>query len=246
DVLEVLELEKPMGVIVQFGGQTPLNLTLPLSKAGIPILGTSPASIDAAEDRKRFGALLRRLRIPAPEYGIARSVPEALKAARRIGYPVMVRPSYVLGGRAMEVVYDDDGIRQYVTRAMRTSDHPSILIDRFLSDATEVDVDAVADGTEVFIGGIMEHIEEAGIHSGDSACTLPPHSLTPDQIARITDYTKRMALGLKVKGLINIQYAIKDNVVYVLEANPRASRTVPFVSKATGIPLAKIAARVMV
>jgi carbamoyl-phosphate synthase large subunit len=246
NVLEVLEVEKPMGVIVQFGGQTPLNLTLPLDKVGVKILGTPPSSIDAAEDRKRFGALLRRLGIPAPAWGIANSVAEALRAARHIGYPVMVRPSYVLGGRAMEVVYDDDGIRQYVTRAMRSSEHPSILIDRFLSDAPEVDVDALCDGTEVFIGGIMEHIEEAGIHSGDSACTLPPHSLTPDQIARITDYTKRMALGLKVKGLINIQYAIKDNVVYVLEANPRASRTVPFVSKATGIPLAKIAARVMV
>ncbi|MBI4424870.1 MAG: ATP-grasp domain-containing protein, partial [Elusimicrobia bacterium] len=244
--LEVLERERPYGVVVQFGGQTPLNLTAALARAGAPILGTSPASIDMAESRERFGALLKRLRIPVPAYGIARNVREALVLGRRIGYPVMVRPSYVLGGRAMEAVYDDESLKEYVGRAVGVSEHPAILIDRFLSDATEVDVDAVCDGKDVFIGGIMEHIEEAGIHSGDSACTLPTHSLTPDQLARIADYTRRLALGLKTVGLINIQFALKDNVVYVLEANPRASRTVPFVSKATGIPLAKLAARVIV
>ncbi|MBI3507677.1 MAG: carbamoyl-phosphate synthase large subunit [Proteobacteria bacterium] len=245
DVLEVLRQEDPLGVIVQFGGQTPLNLTLPLHKAGVKILGTPPAMIDAAEDRRRFGAVLKKLRIPSPDNGIAKDAASAVKIARRIGYPVMVRPSYVLGGRAMEIVYDDPGLRHYVARAAKAAEHPALLIDRYLADAQEVDVDAVCDGKEVFVAGVMEHIEEAGIHSGDSACTLPPHSLTPGQYARIIDYTKRMALALKVNGLINIQYAIKDNVVYVLEANPRASRTVPFVSKATGIPLAKIASRVM-
>ncbi len=245
DVLEVLDFERPEGVIVQFGGQTPLNLTQGLHRAGIRILGTSSASIDMAESRERFGALLKRLRIPAPAYGIAGGVRHALRIARRIGYPVMVRPSYVLGGRAMETVYDEASLKQYVLRAAKASEHPALLIDRFLSDATEVDVDAVCDGKNVFIGGIMEHIEEAGIHSGDSACTIPAHSLTPEQLERISDYTHRLARALKVVGLLNIQFAVKDNVVYVLEANPRASRTVPFVSKATGLPLAKIAARVM-
>ena len=245
DVLEVLHREKPLGVIVQFGGQTPLNLALPLAKAGVPILGTSPSSIDAAEDRRRFGALLKRLRIPAPPHASARSLPQALKAARRIGYPLMLRPSYVLGGRAMEIVYDEEGLRRYAKTAFRAAELPSLLVDRFLADAAEADVDAVCDGKDVFIPGVMEHIEEAGVHSGDSACTLPPHSLTPDQIERIVDYTRRMARGLRVVGLLNIQFAVKDNQVFVLEANPRASRTVPFVSKATGIPLAKLAARVM-
>ena len=243
DVLEVLSLERPSGVIVQFGGQTPLNLALPLEKAGVPILGTSPEDIDAAEDRRRFGALLRRLRIPAPEHGIAASLGEALRIARRIGYPVMVRPSYVLGGRAMEVVHDDAGLRAYAAR--NSAGHPSLLVDRFLHDAAEVDVDAVCDGADVYIGGIMEHIEEAGIHSGDSSCTLPPHSLTPSHIRTIAEHTRSLARGLRVRGLLNLQYAVKDGVVYVLEANPRASRTVPFVSKATGIPLAKLAAKVL-
>ncbi|MFA6031047.1 MAG: carbamoyl-phosphate synthase large subunit [Elusimicrobiota bacterium] len=245
DVLEVLDLEKPLGTVVQFGGQTPLNLTLPLARAGVPILGTSPSSIDAAEDRERFGALLRRLKIPSPEHGIAKTAAQALAVARRVGYPAMVRPSYVLGGRAMEVVPDEEALRSYLARQSGAR-HPSLLVDRFLSDAAEADVDAVCDGREVFIGGVMEHIEEAGIHSGDSACTLPPHSLTPAQVERILDYTRRLALGLRVKGLLNVQYAVKDDVVYILEANPRASRTVPFVSKATGIPLAKLAALVMV
>ncbi|MBI5201224.1 MAG: carbamoyl phosphate synthase large subunit, partial [Elusimicrobia bacterium] len=227
------------------GGQTPLNLTMALHKAGVPILGTQAASIDMAESRERFGALLKRIKVPAPAYGIAKTVRDSLRLAHKIGYPVMVRPSYVLGGRAMVACYDDDSLKEYMQKAIAASSHPAILIDRFLSDATEVDVDAICDGKDVFIGGIMEHIEEAGIHSGDSACTLPTHSLTPDHLARITDYTRRMALGLKTVGLINIQYAIKDNVVYVLEANPRASRTTPFVSKATALPLAKIAARVM-
>ncbi|HAM35457.1 MAG TPA: carbamoyl phosphate synthase large subunit [Elusimicrobia bacterium] len=246
DTLEVLDLERPSGVIVQFGGQTPLNLTLPLARAGVKILGTPPSAIDAAEDRRRFGALLKRLGVPAPAHGIAASAVEALRIARRIGYPVMARPSYVLGGRSMEIVYDEAGLRRYAGRILRPNAHPSLLIDRFLCDAAEVDVDAVCDGQEVYIGGVMEHIEEAGIHSGDSSCTLPPHSLTPEQIETVLDYTRRLARGLRVRGLINIQFAIKDNVVYVLEANPRASRTVPFISKATGVPLAKLAARVMV
>ncbi|HVE12878.1 MAG TPA: carbamoyl-phosphate synthase large subunit, partial [Elusimicrobiota bacterium] len=245
DVLGVLELEKPQGVIVQFGGQTPLNLTLPLAKAGIKILGTSPDSIDVAEDRRRFGALTRRIGIPTPEHGIARTLPEALKIARRVGYPVMIRPSYVLGGRAMEIVYDDAGLRAYAARAFAAAQHPELLVDRFLSDATEIDVDALADGKDVFVCGIMEHIEEAGIHSGDSACTLPTHSIPPSQVKTIVDYTRRLAKALKVVGMINIQYAIKDGVVYLLEANPRASRTVPFVSKATGLPMAKFAAKVI-
>ncbi|OGR60515.1 MAG: carbamoyl phosphate synthase large subunit [Elusimicrobia bacterium GWA2_69_24] len=246
DVLGVLELEKPMGVILQFGGQTPLNLAAPLAKAGIKILGTSPAASDVAEDRRRFGALIRRLGIPAPEWGMARTVAQARTLARRIGYPVMLRPSFVLGGRAMEIAYDDADLRLFAAKALAASKHhPELLIDRFLSDATEVDVDAVCDGHDVFIGGIMEHIEEAGIHSGDSACTLPPHSLTREQIERILEHTRRLAKGLKVVGMLNIQFAIKDHAVYLLEANPRASRTVPFASKATGVPLAKIAAKVI-
>ena len=245
DVLGVLELEKPYGVIVQFGGQTPLNLSKALAERGIRILGTSPASTDMAEDRRRFGALLRRLDIPAPEYGLARSASEARRIAERIGYPVMVRPSYVLGGRAMEAVYDEAELRGFMERALAASSHREILIDRFLADATEVDVDAVSDGRDVFIGAVMEHIEEAGVHSGDSACTLPPHSIPQSQIERIADHTRRLALALKVRGMLNLQFAIKDNVVYLLEANPRASRTVPFASKATGLELAKIAAKVI-
>ncbi len=245
DVLEVVHVEKPDGVIVQFGGQTPLNLALELEKAGVPIIGTPPAAIDAAEDRKLFGAALKKLKILSPESGIAKTPDQALKIARRIGYPVMVRPSYVLGGRAMEICYDDDSIVDYVKRALKASSHPSILIDRFLADAAELDVDAVCDGKDVWIAGIMEHIEEAGIHSGDSACTLPPHSLPRAVIAQVADHTRRLALHLGVRGLINVQYAVKDGAVYILEANPRASRTVPFVSKATGLPVARIATWVM-
>jgi carbamoyl-phosphate synthase large subunit len=241
DVLEIAGLERPSGVIVQFGGQTPLNLALPLERAGERILGTRPGDIDLAEDRRRFGALLRTLGIPAPAFGIARGAAQALRIARRVGYPVMVRPSYVLGGRDMRVVRGDAELREYAAWA----GHPSLLVDRFLQDASEVDVDALCDGRDVFIGGIMEHIEEAGVHSGDSSCTLPPHSLTPNQVRVIADYTRRLALGLRVSGLLNVQYAVKDGVVFVLEANPRASRTVPFVSKATGVPLAKLAARVL-
>jgi len=245
DVLGVLELEKPLGAVVQFGGQTPLNLARPLAKAGIRILGTSPASTDMAEDRRRFGALLKRLDIRAPEFGLARTAAEARRIARKLGYPVIVRPSYVLGGRAMETAYDDESLLTFAAKALEASAHPELFVDRFLADATEVDVDAVSDGRDVFIGGVMEHIEEAGIHSGDSACTLPPHSLTQGQLARILDHTRRLALALRVSGMLNIQFAVKDNEIYLLEANPRASRTVPFASKATGIPLAKIAAKVI-
>jgi len=245
DVLEIVDVEKPSGVIVQFGGQTPLNLALALEKEGVPILGTQPSAIDMAEDRRLFGAALKKLGILSPESGIAKTPEQALKIARRIGYPVMVRPSYVLGGRAMEVVYDDASLLDYADRARKASLHPSILVDRFLADAAELDVDAVCDGKDVWIAGVMEHIEEAGIHSGDSACTLPPHSLPPATLAIVREQTRRLALHLKVKGLINIQYAVKDGAVYILEANPRASRTVPFVSKATGLPVARIATWVM-
>ncbi len=245
DVLEIYDVEKPAGVIVQFGGQTPLNLAVALEKAGVPILGTKPSAIDIAEDRKLFGAALKKLKILAPESGIAQNAASAVKIARRIGYPVMVRPSYVLGGRAMEIIFDDQSLIDYVARTVKPGSHPSLLIDRFLADATELDVDAVCDGKDVWISGIMEHIEEAGIHSGDSACTLPPHSLQPATLAIVREHTRKLALYLKVKGLINIQYAIKDETVYVLEANPRASRTVPFVSKAAGLPVARIATWVM-
>ncbi|MBI4051485.1 MAG: carbamoyl-phosphate synthase large subunit, partial [Elusimicrobia bacterium] len=229
DVLNIVELEKAMGVIVQFGGQTPLNLTLPLKKAGVKILGTSPRSIDIAEDRERFSRLLKRLKIPAPEHGIARNSPEARSVASRIGYPVMVRPSYVLGGRAMEVVFDEESLQEYVLRAVGVSQKRPLLIDRFLSGAAEVDVDAVCDGKNIYIGGILEHIEEAGIHSGDSGSSLPPNYLTARQTETLLLYTDRIAKALHVQGLVNLQFAIKDEHVYLLEANPRASRTVPFV-----------------
>jgi carbamoyl-phosphate synthase large subunit len=245
DVLEIVEREKPEGVIVQFGGQTPLKLAVALERAGAPIIGTSPDAIDRAEDRERFQALLRKLGLLQPENGIARSVPEAASEAARIGYPVVLRPSYVLGGRAMEIVHDEASLRDYMARAVKASpDHP-VLIDKFLSDAIEVDVDAVADGRDVLIGGIMEHIEEAGVHSGDSACSLPPFSLKQEIIEAIKVQTRALALELGVVGLMNVQYAVKDGRVYILEVNPRASRTAPFVSKATGIELVKIAARVM-
>jgi carbamoyl-phosphate synthase large subunit len=245
DVLEVIHNERPDGVIVQFGGQTPLKLAVPLERHGVPILGTSPDSIDVAEDRKRFGYLLQQLGLRMPAWGTAMSVEEAEEIADRIGYPVLVRPSYVLGGRAMEIVYDRAGLIQYVQRAVLVSpDHP-ILIDRFLEDAFEVDVDALSDGTNVVIGGIMQHIEEAGIHSGDSSCVLPSYMISEEHLEEIRDWTRKLARALKVVGLINVQYAIKDGLLYVLEVNPRASRTVPFVSKATGVPLAKIATKLM-
>ncbi|MBK6879803.1 MAG: carbamoyl-phosphate synthase large subunit [Elusimicrobia bacterium] len=246
DVVNVVERTKAKGVIPQFGGQTPLNLAKPLLKAGVKILGTSADSIDIAEDRERFGELLKKLKIPHPAHGTARNLKEAEAAAARVGYPVMVRPSYVLGGRAMEVVYDKEQLADYMKRALESGAGLPILLDRFLEDAKEVDVDAVCDGKDVYIAGIMEHIEEAGIHSGDSACVLPPYSLEPKVLADLERHTRAMALALKVKGLINIQYAVQNGTVYVLEANPRASRTVPFVSKATGVPLAKVAAKVMV
>jgi carbamoyl-phosphate synthase large subunit len=245
DVLNIVEAEKPYGVIVQFGGQTPLKLALRLQKAGVNILGTSPDSIDLAEDRKRFGSMLKKLNIPQAENGTAMDAEKAKKIAKRIGYPVLVRPSYVLGGRAMNIVYTEESLVDYVRNATVVSNDRPVLIDKFLERAIEVDVDAVYDGEDIFIGGIMEHIEEAGIHSGDSACVIPPFTLSKKIIGVIKDYTYRMAKELKVVGLMNIQYAIKDSVVYVLEANPRASRTVPFVSKSIGVPLAKIAALVM-
>ncbi|MBC8123807.1 MAG: carbamoyl-phosphate synthase large subunit, partial [Gemmatimonadaceae bacterium] len=251
DVLNIVEIEKPVGVIVQFGGQTPLKLAVPLEKCQVPIWGTSPDSIDAAENRERFEQILKQLDIRQPANGMARSFEDALGAARRIGYPVVVRPSYVLGGRAMEIVYADEELVRYMRQAVLVEpDHP-ILIDKFLEDAIEVDVDAIRDQTgRVVIGGIMEHIEQAGIHSGDSACVLPTRTLSPAVLAVIRDWTVKLADALKVIGLMNVQYAVKqaaggENEVYVLEANPRASRTVPFVAKAIGIPLAKIAARVM-
>jgi len=246
DVLNVYEREKPEGVIVQFGGQTPLNLALPLEEYNVPIIGTSPDSIDLAEDRERFGRLLAKLGIPTPANGMARSFPEAKEVAHKIGYPVMLRPSYVLGGRAMEVAYDDVMLENYVERNTTVSSTHPILIDKFLDNALEIDVDALSDGDETYIGGIMEHIEAAGIHSGDSACMIPSRKLNKESLETIISYTKSLAKALKVKGLMNMQLALKDNVVYVLEVNPRASRTVPFVSKATAVPLAKLAAKVMV
>ncbi len=245
DVLNIITAEKPVGVIVQFGGQTPLKLAVPLEKEGIRILGTSPDSIDRAEDRKRFKELLHKLYLMQPESDTALSVEEAVNAAKKIGYPVMVRPSYVLGGRAMEIVYDEDSIRNYMERAVKASPEHPILVDKYLNDAIEVDVDAVSDGTDIIIGGVMEHIEEAGIHSGDSACSLPPYSLRQEITEDIKRQTRALARELGVIGLMNVQFAVKKNEIYILEVNPRASRTVPFVSKATGVPLAKIAAKVM-
>jgi carbamoyl-phosphate synthase large subunit len=245
DVLAIIEKEQPRGVIVQFGGQTPLKLAVPLARLGVPIIGTSPDSIDLAEDRKRFGALLEELGIPTPANGTALSLEEAKGVAEEIGYPVLVRPSYVLGGRAMAIVYDRNSLSEFASQAFLASGKHPILIDKFLEDAVEVDVDALADGEQVIVAGIMEHIEEAGIHSGDSACVLPPYTLNEGILEHIRVYTKRLAAALNVVGLMNIQYAVKDGRVYVLEVNPRASRTVPFVSKATGLPLAKIAAKVM-
>ncbi|MFI5183275.1 MAG: carbamoyl-phosphate synthase large subunit [Vicinamibacteria bacterium] len=245
DVMNVLDVEKPEGVVIQFGGQTPLKLALPLQRAGVRILGTSPDAIDLAEDRKRFSALLSKLGIPQPESGTASSIDEAKAVAKRIGYPVLVRPSYVLGGRAMAIVYDENLLEEFAREAVKASPEHPVLVDRFLEDAFEADVDAVADGERVVIGGIMQHIEGAGIHSGDSAAVLPSYKIEPRHIETIRQHTRSLGLALGVRGLMNIQYAIKDNVVYVLEVNPRASRTSPFVSKATGVPLAKVAARII-
>jgi len=245
DVLHIILREKPVGVIVQFGGQTPLKLAVPLEKAGVRILGTTPDSIDRAEDRKRFKELLDRLGLLQAESGTAVSCDEAVEAANRIGYPVMVRPSYVLGGRAMEIVYDEESVRNYMSRAVKASPDRPVLVDKYLEDAIEIDVDAISDGKAVVVAGIMEHIEEAGVHSGDSACSLPPFSLPPDIIREIDRQTRELALELGVVGLMNIQFAVKEGGIYVLEVNPRASRTVPFVSKAIGVPLAKLAARIM-
>ncbi|MCB1020361.1 MAG: carbamoyl-phosphate synthase large subunit [Acidobacteria bacterium] len=245
NVLNIFETEKPDGVIVQFGGQTPLTLALPLKNLGVPIVGTDPESIDLAEDRERFGALLRKLDIPQPDGGTATSPEGALQVAKELGYPVLVRPSYVLGGRAMVIAYNAATVESYMREAVVYSQERPILIDRFLENAIEVDVDALCDGESVLIAGIMEHIEEAGVHSGDSSCVLPAATLKPEQLETIRDYTRRLALALQVKGLMNVQYAIHNGKVYVIEVNPRASRTVPYVSKATGFPVAKIAVALM-
>jgi len=245
DVMSIVEKEKPDGVIVQFGGQTPLKLAVPLEKAGVKIIGTSPDSIDRAEDRKRFNKLVEKLKLRQPYSGTARTYSQTLKIAERLGFPLLIRPSFVLGGRAMQIVYDQQELRACVDEAIEVSGEHPILIDKFLDDATELDVDAISDGKRVVIGGIMEHIEEAGVHSGDSACSLPPVSISKKVLAEIKRQTKLLALELKVKGLINIQFAVKDNQVYILEVNPRASRTIPFVSKSIGVPLAKLAAKIM-
>jgi carbamoyl-phosphate synthase large subunit len=258
DVLEILDTERSKGtlhgVIVQFGGQTPLKLAEALERAKVPILGTSPDAIDLAEDRDRFKQLLDKLKLRQPQNAIASSAAEARACAEAIGYPIVIRPSYVLGGRAMEIVYDGPQLDRYLQRLATTLHGPSelvvskkrpLLLDRYLSDAIEVDVDCLCDGKDTYVAGIMEHIEEAGIHSGDSACSLPPHSLTPKTIAELERQTRALALALDVGGLMNVQYAIKNGDIYVLEVNPRASRTVPFVAKVTGLPVAKIAARVM-
>ncbi|MEN6383589.1 MAG: carbamoyl-phosphate synthase large subunit [Phycisphaerales bacterium] len=245
DVMNIIDKEKPDGVIVQFGGQTPLKLANALAKAGVNIIGTSPESIDAAEDRKLFNKIVDKLKLNQPPSGTAMNYPQTLKIAKKLGYPLLVRPSFVLGGRAMQIVHDESELKTVVENALAVSNEHPILIDKFLDDAAELDVDAISDGNTVVVAGIMEHIEEAGIHSGDSACSLPPFSLNPDLIQEVKRQTRLLALELKVKGLMNIQFAIKGETIYILEVNPRASRTVPFVSKAIGVPLAKIAAKVM-
>jgi carbamoyl-phosphate synthase large subunit len=245
DVLEIVQLEKPKGVIVQYGGQTPLKLARALEAAGAPIIGTTPDSIDLAEDRERFQKMIHKLKLTQPANATARDADEAVKLATEIGYPLVVRPSYVLGGRAMEVVYAEEDLRRYMRDAVQVSNESPVLLDRFLDNAVELDVDAICDGKEVLIGGVMEHIEQAGVHSGDSACSLPPYTLTAAMQAELREQVRKMAHELKVVGLMNTQFAIQDGVIYVIEVNPRASRTVPFVSKACGMPLAKIAARCM-
>jgi carbamoyl-phosphate synthase large subunit len=245
DVLEIVDKEKPWGVIVQYGGQTPLKLARDLAAAGVPIIGTSADSIDVAEDRERFQKLLEKLKLRQPPNRTARSPADAVKLAEQIGYPVVVRPSYVLGGRAMEIVHHQDDLERYMKSAVKVSNDAPVLLDRYLSDAIEVDVDCVADGDAVLVGGVMEHVEQAGVHSGDSACCLPPHSLSPELVQELRRQTEIMARALQVRGLMNVQFAIQGDVVYVLEVNPRASRTVPYVSKATGRPLAKIGALAM-
>lgn len=245
DVIGIVAKEKPEGVIVQFGGQTPLKLAVPLAESGVRVLGTSPDDIDKAEDRKRFSALLSKLNLLQPDNGSANSFLEAKEIASSIGYPVLIRPSYVLGGRAMKIIFDEGELKEYISHAVDVSPEHPVLIDKFLEDAVEIDVDAVCDGEEVFIGGVMEHIEEAGVHSGDSACSLPPHSVKENIIDEIKSQTKSLALELHVLGLINIQFAVKADTIFVLEVNPRASRTVPFVSKATGIQLAKVASQII-
>lgn len=247
DVLNIVKYEKNVkGIIVSFGGQTPLKISKELEKNGLKILGTSSKDIDIAEDRKKFGKLLDTLDIPKPEYGTVTTIQQALRTANKIGYPVLVRPSYVLGGRAMQIVYNDEALKSFFEEAAKFSGEHPVLIDKFLEEAREIDVDALCDGKNVYIAGIMQHIEEAGIHSGDSTSILPPISLTKKNLNEIKKYTKRIAKALNVIGMINIQFAIKDNVVYVIEANPRASRTVPFVSKTTGVPIASIAAKLIV
>ncbi|MBP7215670.1 MAG: carbamoyl-phosphate synthase large subunit [Candidatus Omnitrophica bacterium] len=245
DIMNIIELEKPMGVIVQFGGQTPLNLAVPLRRAGVRLLGTSADSIDIAEDRKRFKQMLHKLNLLQPENGTAFTFSEAQEVARRIGYPVLVRPSYVLGGRAMEIVYDESTLERFIREAAEVSGEHPVLIDKFLEDALEVDVDIIGDGETFVIGGIMEHIEEAGIHSGDSAMALPTFTLSADILRKVREASYSMAKELCIVGLMNIQFAVKDDLVYVLEVNPRASRTVPFVSKVIGVPLAKLATKIM-
>ncbi|MGB1799813.1 MAG: carbamoyl-phosphate synthase large subunit, partial [Gammaproteobacteria bacterium] len=246
NVLEIIHIEKPYGVIVQYGGQTPLKLARDLESAGVPIIGTSPDSIDLAEDRERFQKLLEDLGLKQPPNRTARNIDQAVKGAEEIGYPLVVRPSYVLGGRAMEIVYGEDELRNYMDNAVKVSNDSPVLLDRFLNDAIEVDVDAISDGKDVCIAGIMEHIEQAGVHSGDSACSLPPHSLDESVQDKLAEQVGAMARGLNVIGLMNTQFAIQGNEIYVLEVNPRASRTIPFVSKATGLPIAKIAVNCMV
>jgi carbamoyl-phosphate synthase large subunit len=246
DVMEIIEIEKPKGVIVQYGGQTPLKLARDLEAAGAPIIGTSPDSIDLAEDRERFQKLVEELKLKQPPNRTARNKEEALQRGSEVGYPLIVRPSYVLGGRAMEVVHSDEDLAIYMDAAIDVSNNSPVLLDRFLDLATEVDVDCICDGERVLIGGIMEHIEQAGVHSGDSGCSLPPFSLSKEIQEELEAQVIKLAKGLKVVGLMNTQFAIQGDVVYLLEVNPRASRTVPFVSKATGLPLAKIAAKVMV
>ena len=246
DVLEIVHIEKPKGVIVQYGGQTPLKLARALEAAGVPIIGTSPDSIDLAEDRERFQKLLERIGLKQPPNATARSTEQAINAAKELGYPLVVRPSYVLGGRAMEIVFNEEGLQRYMKEAVSVSNDSPVLLDRFLDDAVEMDVDAIYDGERVLIGGLMEHIEQAGVHSGDSACSLPPYDLAPALQGKLREQVAKMAEALGVRGLMNTQFAIQGEDIYVLEVNPRASRTAPFVSKATGYPLAKIAARVMV